>query len=80
MLADRFARGAAIKRNRLTEELDFAAYRERYGESALQLFVIRESGDVEIVTAEKSPAPKPGQTVVSLVGPSVADDSGAKPQ
>lgn len=80
MLADRFARGAAIKRNRLTEELDFAAYRERYGESALQLFVIRESGDVEIVTAEKSPAPKPGQTVVSLVGPSVADDSRSKPQ
>jgi hypothetical protein len=34
-----------IKRTRLTEELDFAAYRKRSGESALQLFVIRESGD-----------------------------------
>jgi NhaP-type Na+/H+ or K+/H+ antiporter len=67
VIEERVEHGAVFKRTRLTKEFDFAAFREHYGETALPLFVVKESGDVVIATAAEDLEPKPGQTVISLV-------------
>lgn len=66
-LSERFERGAVIKRNRLTEEFDFDAFRARYGENAVPMFLIRESGEVVVFTPTSRVTPRPGQTLISLV-------------
>ncbi len=66
-LARRFALGAVIKKTKLTEEFDFEAFLERYGESTLPMFLITEAGNLVVFTAEKPPTPKPGQTLIALV-------------
>jgi NhaP-type Na+/H+ or K+/H+ antiporter len=66
-IADRIEQGAVIKRTRLTTEFDWAAFQDHYGDGALPLFVIKESGDMVVVTAASAVEPKPGQTVISLV-------------
>jgi Trk K+ transport system NAD-binding subunit len=66
-ITSRIEAGAVIKRTRLTKEFDWAAFGAHYGESALPLFIIKESGDLVVVTAGSIPDPKPGQTVISLV-------------
>ncbi|RJP69587.1 MAG: hypothetical protein C4532_10600 [Candidatus Abyssobacteria bacterium SURF_17] len=62
-----FARGAKIKKNRLTEEFDYAAFRARYGEKAVPLFMLDKDGEISVFTTESKPLPKPGQTLISLV-------------
>jgi hypothetical protein len=68
----RFAEGQKVKATKLSQEFDYKAFRERYGEDALVLFIVTESGALEICTAEKSPSPRPGQTIICLVDPSLA--------
>jgi NhaP-type Na+/H+ or K+/H+ antiporter len=64
----RFQSGSVFKRNRLTDEFHYGAFRERYPE-AVPLFLIRDAGNVSVMTAEAPPTPKPGQVLVSLVEP-----------
>ncbi|MBE0594199.1 MAG: sodium:proton antiporter [Gemmatimonadales bacterium] len=68
-LAARFERGAVVKRSRLTEEYDFAAFRRQYGEAAVPMFVIRDSGELVVITAAAPVTPRAGQTLISLVDP-----------
>jgi hypothetical protein len=68
-LDHRFAEGQVVKATKLSAEFDYAAFRERYGEDALPLFVVTEAGSLLVCTADKKPSPKPGQTLISLVGP-----------
>ena len=68
-LATRFHNGAVVKRSRMTEGYDFEAFRGQYGETAIPMFVITESGDLGVVTAAASITPRPGQTLISLVDP-----------
>ena len=70
-LSARLAGGAAIMRHRLTEEFDYQAFRDRYGETAVPMFLLRESGEVVVFTTEGgvSLTPKAGQTLISLVDP-----------
>lgn len=70
-LATRFQEGAIVKRSRLTDEYDFDAFRRQYGDSAIPLFVIKESGELGVITATSPPAPKRGQVLISLVDPIV---------
>jgi hypothetical protein len=65
----RFAAGQVVKATKLSQEFDYAAFRERYGEDALPLFIMTESGALNVCTADKKPSPKPGQTLISLVDP-----------
>lgn len=58
--------GATIKRTNLTEEFTYQDFIERYGESAIPLFILR-GGDVSIMTVANPPTPKAGQTLISLV-------------
>ena len=66
-LQDRLAAGQVVKITTLTEAFDFKAFRERYGKTVLLMFVIHESGQLSIVTADTPVEPRPGQTVVCLV-------------
>jgi hypothetical protein len=68
-LAGRIAEGHVVKATRLTEEFDYDAFRNLYGETALILFIIEAGGRLEIRTAQSDATPKPGQTLVCLVEP-----------
>lgn len=69
VLEQRFAQGATVKATPLSEEFDYAAFQSLYGETAVPLFVISEAGRLTVVTADQSPRPLPGQTLISLVQP-----------
>ena len=58
-----------VKATKLSAEFDYTAFRERYGEDALVLFVVTESGALVVSTADKAPSPKRGQTLICLVNP-----------
>jgi len=75
-LAQRLAAGAVVKTTTLTDEFDYPAFRELYGETAIVLFVIEESGALTAATVDGPVAPRPGQTLISLVDPieQAADD------
>lgn len=71
-LAQRLAGGpgeeaAVVKKTGLTDEFDYRAFCDLYGDSALVLFVIEGSGKLTVCTADNRPTPQPGQTLISLV-------------
>jgi hypothetical protein len=68
-LEARFAAGYVVKATRLSPEFDWTAFKDRYGEGALPLFVVTEAGALIVCVADKAPVPKPGQTLISLVKP-----------
>ena len=67
ILDERFEAGMVVKTTRLSEEFTFDDYANRYGENALVLFVITESGELVIRTAESTTIPRPKQTLIALV-------------
>lgn len=69
-LEARVQSGASIKLTPLTGEFDFDSFRELYGERALPLFRLSESGKLWVFTVDDPPAPPAGQTLLSLVDPS----------
>lgn len=76
-LDERFAAGAIVKTTTITDEFDLAAFRERYGESAVILFTISEAGRLTVVTTDHPVEAKPGHTVLAIVdaiGDAVDDD------
>lgn len=66
-LKARFRAGAVVKRNSITEEFDFAAFKSKYGEDALPMFIIAESGNLKVWTAIYQPLPEPGEKLISIV-------------
>ena len=72
-LSGRLASGAVVKKTRLSEEFDYNAFGNLYGESAVALFVIDESGKLIVRTTESTADPRPGQTLISLVEPIESD-------
>jgi NhaP-type Na+/H+ or K+/H+ antiporter len=67
LLDERLAAGHVVKASKLTKEHDFAAFRARYGEEMILLFVLNESSQLVVATADHGLSPRPGQTVVALV-------------
>lgn len=67
-LRDLDDRGAEVKLTQITEEFTMEDYLDRIGEEAVQMFVIRKSGSLSVVTQE-SLVPEDGDTIVSLVPP-----------
>ena len=65
--------GAVVKKTQLTKEFSYDDFQALYGESAVLLFIQNEAKKLEVCTTEKSPSPKPGQTVVALVNPPAGD-------
>ncbi len=72
-LQNRFAQGAQIKKTALSKDFTYAAFRAKYGESAVVLFAIPEKGRL-IVNAAKTPLePKAGYKLIALIDPSAVD-------
>ena len=67
VLDRRMRDGFIAKATRLSEEFDYRAFLARYGDDAVPLFIVDEQNRLNVVTPEKEDAPRPGQTVISLV-------------
>ena len=65
----RLQAGDVVKATGLTDSFDYKAFRMTYGPDALPLFVLTETGLLNVVTAQQPPRPRPGQTLISLVSP-----------
>ncbi|MAB77999.1 MAG: sodium:proton antiporter [Planctomycetes bacterium] len=71
-LETRCRRGSTIKSTKLTKEFDysdFLAVNEHSGEAPIPLFVIDENEALRVNVSGKDLEPRPGHTVVALVGP-----------
>jgi len=66
-LTRRFAAGAILKSVKLTKEFDYAAFKQRHGDTALPLFLIDAGGALSIVTTDNGITPRAGHTLISLV-------------
>ena len=66
-LSLRFAFGAALKKTALSAEFSYEDFQAMYGNSALVLFIIEESGELTVCTADNPPTPKAGQKLICLV-------------
>jgi NhaP-type Na+/H+ or K+/H+ antiporter len=68
-LAGRLAAGAVVKATSLSDEFDYQAFCELYGDSAVVLFVVQETGELTVSTVDNPMTARPGQTLISLVDP-----------
>lgn len=68
-LDEKANRGWTVKVTKLTPEFDFTALRKRYDSGIIPLFVVAPKGRLSIVTADETPSPLAGQTLISLVPP-----------
>ncbi|GAB4246337.1 MAG: sodium:proton antiporter [Thermoleophilia bacterium] len=68
-LQERFSEGASLKATKLSEEFDYDDFERRYAGEALPLFALPESGGIQVATTDQPLRPRPGQKVISLVGP-----------
>jgi hypothetical protein len=59
--------GSEIKSTLLTKEFDYDAFKRTYADAAVPLFVITEDNKLEVVTAERNIAPRPGDKLITLV-------------
>lgn len=65
-IASRFAAGGKLKSTTLTDEFTFEDFCAKHGDSALPLFILAESGRLEILVAGRESEAKAGQTIISL--------------
>ncbi len=65
-LSRMFARGALVKKTRLTAEFGFYAFMEKFP-SAIPLFLISETGELCVFTHEVKPQCGPAHTLISIV-------------
>lgn len=71
-LEERIAGGAKIKKTSISEDFTYDDFLARYGEHALVLFRVDETGkQLLIATDETELTPKPGQKIIALVGEGV---------
>jgi len=66
-LTDLYRAGFTIKATGLSETFDYAAYREHHGEDAVPLLLMDAKGRLDVITAGKTVAPQPGDTIIALV-------------
>jgi NhaP-type Na+/H+ or K+/H+ antiporter len=67
VLDERVAAGAGVKATKLTEQFDFAAWREKHGADAVPLVLVDGEGRLTVGTTEKPLQPTPGQTLIALI-------------
>lgn len=68
-LNSRFRSGAIVKKSNFTEEYDFEAFKGMYGDDAIPIVIIAESGELRVCTADSTPSPRTGETLISIVDP-----------
>ncbi len=75
-LVRRFAAEGVIKVTALTKEFDWEAFMQRYGGTAVPLFVVDPGGKLTVFTADNPPKPRPGQKLISLISPVAEAEAG----
>lgn len=73
IIEERMERGAVVKKTELTEQFDYQAFLDRYKGGFVPLFVITQSGRLEVVTADGKISPSRGDAIIALI------DEGEKP-
>ncbi len=68
-VASRFGSGHILKATRLSDEFPYEAYLVLYGAAAIPMFILTADGRLQVLTADKSAQPTPGDTVIALVDP-----------
>ena len=66
-----FDEGGELRRTRLTDKFTYADYQKEHGETAVPFFIL-DDDRLEVIVADTPITPSSGQTIVSLVSPSVA--------
>ena len=69
LLASRLGSGWVVKVTTLTEAFTFEDYHTLYGNHVMILFLITDGDRLTIMTPEREPDPKPGQSIVAIVDP-----------
>ncbi len=72
-LANRFDHGALVKKTLLTADFTFDDFRARYGDDALVLFTVDDTGKLAISTPDGAKAFKAGHKLIALVNLPTAD-------
>jgi hypothetical protein len=73
-LEKKFREGARIKRTTISKEFGMDDYEQRYGSSALPLFLV-DGNNLSVFAADNPPTPKPGQTIIALVNPEEVEET-----
>lgn len=68
-----FAQGATVKRTRLTEQFDYAAFLSHYGQAALPLFTLTDAGKLKPITEDATFSAGPNTVIIGLVKPDAPD-------
>lgn len=76
-LASLVSQGAEIRRTRLSEEFDWAAYEAENGGRVIPLFAVTPEGRLRMFLAEEAVEPGPGWSVLALAPPRETEE-GAK--
>jgi len=66
-LTARFGEEPVVKKNRITEEFSYDDLKSKYGPDTVPVFLVTESGALQVVSAADRPDPKPGDTLYSLI-------------
>jgi NhaP-type Na+/H+ or K+/H+ antiporter len=66
-ITKRFNEGAKLKRSPITERFTWKDWQDKYGESALPMFVITKEKKVTVATADRKVKAREGETVIALV-------------
>lgn len=74
-ISGRMEQGATIKLTSLTNEFTFDSYCTLYGDKALPLFLVRKDGTLGVFSSADTLDPKPGQAIIGLVHPSIAESA-----
>lgn len=66
-LDKKFASGWRVKSTKLSEEFDYEAFCNHYGDAAIVLFIVKEGGELIVVTTDSELKPEPGQNAIAFV-------------
>ena len=68
-VSEQMLAGAVFRTTELTDQFQFADYTKKHGPSATPIFVIERGSIVGVFSADSTPSPATGQTIVSLMAP-----------
>ncbi len=74
-LTGRFRDRAKVVSEKITADFNFEAFKKKYGDTALPLFLISSENELKVISSDQKIEPKDGQTIIALV-----DDNSKKQQ
>jgi NhaP-type Na+/H+ or K+/H+ antiporter len=72
-LTRRFETGSVVKTTKLTNQFDYEDFLTLQGANTVPLLLVDELGNLRVFTTDQELLPKPGETLISMVGPTDAE-------